>query len=188
MAQSRFAGIVNAFEFAYGVNPNTPPLVVVGGGALAGGTYSVTIALGTIALSDGTVVQVLSITAPISIGEGSNAETVTPSAVSYGNDPVYGPVAYITATFSNAHGQGNQISSASFGLVEAVNWRHTLGGVVVVDGEWAFAGGTTSTITSNKGYTNVCIVDNRGTASGAAYSFKAAANGDDYAATTVSWY
>jgi hypothetical protein len=188
MSLSKFAGIANAYDYAYGVNPNVPPLVVVGGGAAAGGTYSVTVALGTIALADGTVVSVLSTTAPISIGQDSNVETVTPSSVSYANDPVYGPVAYVTATYSNGHAQGDRITSATYGLEEAVNAQHAKGGVVVVDGAWAFAGGVTATITGNKGFTNVCIVDNRGTASGSAFSFKVSANGSDYAATTISWY
>lgn len=119
MALSVFAGVANAWDFAFGVNIDVPALVVVGGGALAGGTYSVTVALGPIITTDGRLAQVLSTHIPIQIGEGAAAETVTPSAVAYINDPLYGPCATITATYANAHGQGARVSTGDYGIGEA---------------------------------------------------------------------
>lgn len=184
--RTSFSGIRNAFDYAYGVNPAVAPLRVDIGNSSTG-AQTITLAFGNITLPDGTVSMPLATTAPITVGVGSNAETVTPSAVSCSTPNVY-DTCTVTATFSNTHGVGDLVSSATFGLEEAVNAAHVLGGLVAIDGKWTQAGGTNTTITSNKGWTNVSILDARGTVSGSAFSYKAASNGASYAVTTISWY
>ena len=71
-----------------------------------------------VALGDGTIITPLSTSAPIVVGTGANAETVTPSAVSCNNPTVYQSCSF-TATFANAHGTGDKIVSATFGIAEA---------------------------------------------------------------------
>lgn len=185
-AQNRiqFAGVRNAFDFAYGVNPNVAPLRVDIGNT-ATGSQTITLAFGNVNLPDGTVLMPLATTAPITVGVGSNAETVTPSAVSCATPGQY-DTCTITATFSNTHGVGDLVSSGTFGLVEAVNAAHTLGGLVAVEGKWAQAGGSTSTITGNKGFTNVSVLDYRGTTN--AVSYTSASNGAAMAATLNKLY
>lgn len=71
---------------------------------------------------------------PITVGAGTVKETVTPTAVSgcYVGAPQNS--CKITATFANAHGQGEVVTSGSFGIQEAINdaafWG---GGSVVID-------------------------------------------------------
>ena len=100
---------------------------VLGGGSTAGGTYSITVFKPFITLSDGRQVPVFSTAAAFTIGQGSSQETVTPSAVAncgninsgvgagQGSSPCT-----ITATFTNAHGQGDLIQSSTGGLAEAL--------------------------------------------------------------------
>ena len=83
---------------------------------------------------------------PIQVGAGSTLETVTPTAVSgcYVGAPQGS--CQITATFANAHGQGEVVTSGSDGIQEAINdaafWG---GGVVSVDPSEAFyRGGATA--------------------------------------------
>jgi len=75
-------------------------------------------------------------------------------------------------------------------LAEAVQAAHTKGGLVVVDGSWAFAGGVNATITGQSGWANVTIIDARGTASGSAFSYKSTGTTSPaaYTVTTISWY
>lgn len=159
-------------------------------GTSATGAASITVYVPTVALPDGRTIVPFAVTAPITVGAGSTAETVTPSAVSncVKSNPTLG-ICTITATFSNVHGSGELIQSGTFGLEEAINDANASGGgVVVIDSEWVGAGGVTATVTGNKGFTNVSIIDARGTVSGSAFSFKAASNGANMAATTISWY
>src|SRR6185312_8700028 len=84
-AQNRtsFAGALNAFDYAYGVNPNVSPLVI-GIGNTATGAQTITLQFGNVTLPDGTVIAPLSagtVPTKITVGLGSNAESVTPSAV-----------------------------------------------------------------------------------------------------------
>jgi hypothetical protein len=182
--RSNFIGLRNAVDYAYGVVPNIPPLSV-STGFIGSGSQTVIVSQGTISLPDGTQITPLSTTAPITIGLGANAETVTPSAVSCSTPLQYNTCSF-TATFTNSHGVGDPVASASYGLVEAVNVAHGLGGLVGIDGRWVSFGGTTSTITSNKGWTNVTVLDWRGTSG--AVSYKSTSNGANMAATTNVLY
>lgn len=178
----------SAYDYAFGINPSVAPMVILSGSP-AGTGVSFTVQLGEVTLADGTVLTIpLSTSNPIIMGIGTNAETVTPSAVTNPTPGAPGTASF-TATTSNPHLAGDFIASGSVGVGEAVAAAHQAGGgVVVVDSNFVQAGGTNSSITGVKGFTNVSIVDARGTVSGSAFSYKAASNGSNYAATTVSWY
>ena len=79
-----FAGQYRAVSYAYGVVPEIPGLIVdnPSGATAAVGTQTLTVAFGSITLQDGTVLSPLATTAPVTVGTGSSADTVTPSAVS----------------------------------------------------------------------------------------------------------
>lgn len=177
--RTQFAGIRNAFDFAYGVNSAVAPLRIDIGNT-ATGAQTITLAFGNITLTDGTVLMPLSTTAPITVGVGSNAETVTPSAVSCSTPAAY-DTCTVTATFANTHGIGDLVSSGTYGLEEAVNAAHVLGGLVAVEGKFVQAGGSITTVTSNKGWANVTVLDYRGTAGALSYS---ASNGANYVSST----
>ena len=164
MAASRFAGLFNANEFAYGVGPTPPAALVVDIGNQSGGT-SLTLAFGYITLADGTKYFPLSTNAPVTVGIGSNAETVTPTAVSSNGNTSYDGVSF-TSPIANTHGTGDQVTSGTFGLQEAINYAAGFGGgVVVVDARWALFGGTSAMLAAAVLPTNgsVTIQDNRGT-------------------------
>lgn len=152
----------NAIEYNYGgAGSGSPSALAVYIGTSATGAGTVTLAYGQVGLSDGTNVAPLATTAPITIGAGSNAETVTPSAVSNSTPGVYGS-ATVTATFSNTHGSGDPIASGTFGLQEAINACSAAGGgVVIVDAKWAAAGGTNAMIAAATFPSGVGLLDNR---------------------------
>jgi hypothetical protein len=87
---------------------------------------------------------------PIYVGAGTARELVTPTAVSGCFIGAPQDVSCkITATFANAHGSGEQVTSGSFGIQEAINdasfWG---GGVVSVDPSENFYAGAAQTITT----------------------------------------
>ena len=151
MGTAAFAGQYNALAFAYGSALSSGsypgPLHVLSGNAAAG-TSAITLDYGVTFTFDGRSFNPPNTNAPITIGSGTNAETVTPSAVTNNSPGVYGSTS-ITATFSNAHGNGDIVSSGTFGLHEAINYAASKGGgQVIVDAAWAAAGGTTAMITA----------------------------------------
>lgn len=165
MGQSRFAGFYNATDYAYGVNPLPPALIVDPGSANV--TSTLTLAAGFTTLFDGTVLYPLSTNAPITVGIGASAETVTPTAVSGSNNPAYQSNS-VTAPFANAHGVGDRITSGTCGLQEAINYANGKGGgTVVVDIGWSIIGGTNAMLAAAVIPANgsVTIEDNRGSAS-----------------------
>lgn len=86
---------------------------------------------------------------PITIGAGSVKETVTPTAVSgcYIGAPQFS--CQITATFANAHGQGEVVTSGSAGIDEAaLDAGFWGGGVVAVDPSANIYLGGASTVTA----------------------------------------
>lgn len=182
-AASKFAGLINANTYAYGYYGITP--LSVGIGTTATGAGTITLAYGNIVTTDGVTVMPLATTAPIIVGVGSNAETVTPTAVSCSTPAQYN-TCQVTATFANIHGVGDLVTTGTFGLIEAVNASHTFGGLVAVDGKWTAIGGVTGTITGNKGYTNVCVLDWRGTTT--AKSYTSTSNGVNMTVTAISLY
>ncbi len=182
-ALSRGVGLFAAANYGMWVDRITT-------GNSATGAATITVATANVTLPDGRQVFPFATTAPLLIGAGGTQETVTPTAVS--NCTVTGlgyTACSITASFTYVHGNGEIVQSGTFGLEEAVNDAHAAGGgVVIIDATWVNLGGVNATMTANKGWTNVAIVDGRGTVSGSAFSYKVASNGANYAATAVSWY
>ena len=164
MAASRFAGLFNAMEYAYGCGPMPPGALVVDSGTAGGAAATVVnLAFPFVNLADGTVFNPLNTNATINIGVGANAETVTVTAVT--SSSVYGQ-SQVSGVFLNAHGTGDHISSGTFGLQEAINAANARGGgVVIVDGRWASLGGTSAILAAASLPSNnsVMIQDNRGT-------------------------
>jgi hypothetical protein len=162
MSATFFAGEYRAYNFAYGINPQVPPLVV-DIGTTATGAGTLTLAFGQATTPDGIVFSPLATTAPVTIGStaGSDAETQTPSAVSAPTPGVYDTTT-VTATWTYTHGKGEMLSSGTVGLQEAINFANGQGGgVVLLDAKWASAGGTSAMITAASIPVGVSIVDNR---------------------------
>lgn len=170
-AQNRttFAGESNAFDFAYGIPGAFPPALTIIQGNTVTGAGTVQLQTGFVTLSDGTVLCPLNVNAPVVVGNGPGAETVTPTAVSCGIQNVPNS-ATITATFANLHG-GDSVSSSTFGLQEALNYRAGIGGGigggdVAIDPSWAFHGGSNALIAAAAPYSAVSIRDNRAAPTG----------------------
>lgn len=185
-----------AFNFAYGANAykgqSAPAPLRVDIGNSATGAGTITLAFGNIYTTDGVVFMPLSTTAKITVGSGANAESVTPTAVSC-NSPKVLDTCQVTATFANLHGVGDLVSSASGGLSEAILYQGAAGGGAVwIDRAWISLGLTTAYITGTAlGYTTVPIIQNIGTATGAAFSYRATGTypaTTAYAVTAISWY
>lgn len=141
------SGLANAWSFAYGVNPLVSALQIdtTQPPTTGAGVATFTVAFGTVALGDGTIITPLSTLAPITVGTGQNAETVTPSAVSCNNPTVYQACSF-TATFANAHGTGDRVSTSTFGISEAALFQLTKhgNGLVAATPELFDAAGVTT--------------------------------------------
>lgn len=165
-----FGGERNAADYAYGwPGIGAPALNVSSGNSATGAGQVITLVTGSLTMSNGARLSPISTTAPIYVGIAANAEIVTPTAVSNCNLPTAitpgpgTPQCTITATFVNTHGPQEPVYSATYGLQEALNASAGTGGVVVVSPGWATLGGTNAKITAATGYSNVSIVDTRGT-------------------------
>lgn len=157
---SSFAGFYDAADFAYGINPKVAPLQVING-PNATGAGALTLALGYTNLPDGTILSPLNVNAPVTVGGNSNVETVTPTAVSNPTPTQYSTPS-VSATFTYAHGNGDQIRSGTVGLQEALNFASGKGGgIVIISAGWALLGGTSAIISAVTIPTNVDIWDNR---------------------------
>lgn len=142
MALSKFGGFFDALQYYYGGGVGLPPALIVLTAPSATGAGSVTLDSAVAVLADGGEFFPLATTADVLIGDGDNQETVTPSAVTNPTSPVPGSGGF-TGTFTNLHGVGDQVKSATCGLQEAVNDAIRLGGgTVLVSSAWAAAGGT----------------------------------------------
>jgi hypothetical protein len=155
---STFAGRTSANAYAYGVNRDAPQgLLVLAGSSATSASYTLTCQPQKSA-NPNAAVCVPTTTTPITVGQGSVTETVTPSAVStdgLGN-------ILITATFTNAHQAGDVVRSGTVGLQEALNAVSGFGGgVVVVDGSWTKLGGTQAMFEAATIPANVSIEDLR---------------------------
>jgi len=96
------------------------------------GSQTMSMLYGYVTLPDGRPFVPFATNVPLIVDTGSNAETVTPSAVSgcYPLNPNQG-VCQVTATFSNAHGNGAIVVSGDQGIQEAINDAGANGGGVV---------------------------------------------------------
>src|SRR5580658_1082139 len=146
--RTRFAGNYNALDYAYGQIANVGPLRVDIGNTSTSGAQTLTLAFGYIALGDGTNYMPLSTSVPITVGLGTNAETVTPSAVSCSTPGIL-DTCTVTATFSNTHGVGDLVASSTWGLDEAVEAAIAAGGgSVSISSSWTSYGGTQTMVNS----------------------------------------
>jgi hypothetical protein len=155
---SNFAGQFNATAYAYGCPGCPGPLVL--SSAIPAGLAVPSVEFGFIGLEDGSQFYPLNTNAPIRLGSAAATETVTPSAVSVVSQ-AYGGMNF-AANFTNSHGIGEQISSATFGLQEAINAAHASGGgSVIIDSAWAALGGTTAIRNAATLPSGVTILDYR---------------------------
>lgn len=156
-----FAGLYRALSYAYGVASDVPGLILDLPAAVTNaGTQTLTVAFGQISLPDGTVISPLAIGTKVTVGTGNGADTVTISAVSNGTPQVYQSSNFTAATFANAHGTGDKVSTATVGLQEALNAAAGVGGgIVVVDAAWYLNGGTAAMITAASVHDTVAIWD-----------------------------
>jgi len=158
---SYFGGSYSAYNFAYGVNPRVAALSVHNAPSTAG-AKALGLAVGYAVTHDGIEFFPLATNTPVRVGADSDAESVTPSAVSAQSE-AYGAMNF-TATFANAHAEGDPVASATVGLQEAINLAQANGGgKVIVDATWAGAGGTSGMISAAVFASPkiVDIVDNR---------------------------
>lgn len=167
--RTKFAGIANASDYAFGVNPNVPA-IINDSAPTAVGSATLTLRVGQIAAADGTLFSPFQSGTPLiffTIGAGSSVqETVQASAVSC-TTPQIQDSCTVTATFANSHAQGERIVSADFGVQEAANYLYTTlgGGQVALDPYWVKLGGTNAVIAADTtGFSTIPIQDNRGTA------------------------
>lgn len=142
-------------------NYNYTPVRIFGGGGAASTTYSITLSTASVTLPDGRVIVPFSAGGfnikgqpgpfppiPITVGAGTVQEVVTPTAVSGCFAGAPQGSCTITAAFTNAHGQGEVVSSGSAGIQEAINDAAFFGGgIVVVDASENFYYGGATTIT-----------------------------------------
>jgi hypothetical protein len=157
---SRFAGQYNAAEYAFG-NSGSQAQAINIDGPVAVGANGAVVAFGYSSTGDGQIFYPLNTNAPVTVGSGLNAETVTPSAVSAVN-AAYDSMSF-TATFANVHGRGDAVASATFGLQEALNAAAAAGGgSVVVDARWSKLGGTSAILAAATVPSSVAVVDVRG--------------------------
>lgn len=137
---SRVAGRFVAYN--YGLWSTTVTSFPAGTGSLTFSVFS-----SSFTLADGRVIGPYSANAPIFVGN----ETVTPTAIGSGCNIVTAvpSTCKITATFTRTHVTGEVVSSATYGLQEALDDAGAAGGApVVVDSAWANLGGTSAMITA----------------------------------------
>jgi hypothetical protein len=183
--RSTFAGIANAYDYAMGINGAVAPLII-DSNSTATGTVTYTVQFGYTTAADGTQFNPLSTSGPVIVGSGASIETVTPTAVSCSTPQIIDSCTF-TASFSNAHGVGERISSGSAGLEEAANYRFThQGGLVALSPSWfaqegGLSAGLTALVTFKSFGATVTVLNYSGTAGALSYT---AAGGSVYASTT----
>lgn len=169
---SEFGGQKNATLFYYGgPGISFPALSVATGNAATGASQTITLVSGNSVNSGGVSINPINVNAPIIVGIGSNAETVTPTAVSncnLGAAIIAGPgtpQCTITGTFNNLHGPQEPVTSGTYGLQEAINRANSMnGGVVIIDASWRAFGGTNTIIGAAAGFAKVYVLDTSGVA------------------------
>ena len=122
---SKFGPNYNSQNFNFGNGP-APALQVLSASGTSG-SYTITLAYGNTHTVDGLTFTPVATTVPITIGAGASQETVTPSAVSCSTPASYGTCT-LTATFTYAHANGDQVRSGDSGLQEAINYTAANGG------------------------------------------------------------
>ncbi len=146
-----FAGNYSALEYWYGGSqPYCPSPIEILQGNAAAGAGTIIVSANFSVTQGSTTFNPFVVGQTITVGLGSAQETVTLTAV--GTPTLVGsnPSAYsisLTATFSYVHGFGDPVSSATFGLQEAINVANgNGGGLVTVSPTWFTNGGTSAII------------------------------------------
>ena len=189
MAQAVANGIADAWQFAFGVNPQVNAISLASS-SVGTGAQTYIVELGQSFCQDGTQILPLVVNSVLVVGTGANQETVVVTAVSAPN-PAALNLCSFTATFANAHSAGENVASGSFGVQEAANYQLLQGGgLVSLAPRWfknfaTHAAGITA-MTAYKSLSNlVTILDNSGIPG--VFSYNAAAN-SIYASTTHVLY
>jgi len=189
MAASVSNGIANAFEFAFGVNGQASPLILASS-STGTGSQTYIVELGYSTTADGRKILPLVVNGSLTVGTGANAETVVITAVSASNPAGLNQCTF-TATFANAHGAGEIVSSGSYGLQEAaVDRKNAGGGLVALTPSWfAAAGGHAAGLTALVAFKSLSVLTTVLDYSGVpgVFSYNAAA-GSVYASTTHVLY
>ena len=183
-------GIANAWNFAFGVNPNCGGPITLSSANIGTGSQTYQVEIGQSTTADGRVILPLVVNGVLSVGTGANQEVVVITAVN-APTPSMPNTCTFTASFANAHGIGEIVVSGSGGVQEAAHDRSIIGyGLVSLSPEWwAWAGGHSAGITLMTAYkslnANVLLLDYSGYTNAVGYT--AAAN-SVYAATTNKLY
>lgn len=162
-AQNQPIGFMNGWYGASSFNYVT----YIGVGNSASGAATIFPKDSFVVSRGGTTIVPFSILTSITVLDGANSETVTPTAVSgcnYGSaqSPPYSCA--VTATFTFTHGGGAQIVSGSGGAGEAAIYASQHGGgFVALDNTWGLPNSSTWTPASFPVFGNVLFDDNRGT-------------------------
>lgn len=134
-AASKLSRVAERFVAQQYNYPSTNNYVVNGNSAT--GSASITVQVAKINLPDGRTIFPYNIYSPIIVGNVSNQELVTPTAVSncYYNSSTGNGQCQITASFANTHGFGDPIMSGTGGMAEAVYDAYLAGGGIVAYGK-----------------------------------------------------
>ena len=148
-----------AADYAYGINPQVEWAIAQSGSNAAGAAGTFVVNQLTIPTAFGRQFVPFNVNGTITV---DGQDTVAPTTVAQ-NTPLPGQTS-VTATLEHAHGKGATISSGTVGLQEAINdaATRTNGGTVIIDGQWAFLGGTSAMVIGAGGYANVQVLDMRG--------------------------
>lgn len=162
LAQSRGSVLSRVAGRFVALNYNFKPVRVASAGTVAAASpASFQLAGdGSVALADGRSIEPWFVGEIVTIGSGSNSESVTLTAVSscYRNSTTCA----ISGNTSNAHGFGDSIASSTAGLQEAIYDAFSQGGgLVSVDSGWSMSGGTNAMINAALPFPSVSIEDTR---------------------------
>jgi len=128
----------------------------------AGSSIVIPVTQAVVSLPDGTSFIPWSTSAPITIGIGATAETVTPSAVGSGcafnANP--GACTVTIGTLANAHGANEPIRSGSGGVIDAAIQANAAGGGTVVVAR-PFSGSDANVTTARSLFQGVGVTDTR---------------------------
>ena len=163
---SGFGGAKSALDYAYGSPGVTASNLSVApnGGNASTGSGTITLVTGVVAASNQSPsFAPITTNTPITVGQGTTIETVTPTAVSgcgFGQ-PLNS--CQVTASWTYLHGNGDPVISGTYGLQEAINaaWAGG-GGRVLVSPGWVTIGGTAAIIAAATPYPSVSIENNAG--------------------------
>lgn len=136
------------------------PVYSTSGQIAAASPATLPLAAGNITLQDGDSFVPFAVNGTVLVGQGANQETVTITAVSNAGQFAPPGTASIAGNTSNTHGEGDLITSATGGLLEAcLDCSNSGGGTVVLDPSWK--GSAANIVTARGLYPAINIVDMR---------------------------